>query len=444
MKNHHVGFVARPEVIEACRSLGATLKSVLEELRTEAHPWSARGLAARLGVDKTLAWSVMRIANLRDHSEALAAFPGERGWQSFVLALRRTGCQEPMVRRLFEGISAMASLMKLHGIDRESLRLVAHGGLPSSDGGVDDADDDENPHHLRLRRRFFEASKAVWGVSASGGLQTVAVVPGRDDPARMRLGLQRLIFDLNRQRIGSPWPVYASHHPCDGSLPDAAGVTASCLVRGDPISESEFQRSRRCRSSGTNDEVLCFEFLGRDPSRSGPLSISFIETLGETEVEGGGARGVRCSPESLSVAIDCTVPKRLVVFDVLVHRSIHASPLLEWRSTTDQFVDTVSTANGWSMAARETRPQLLDRSLPALPSPLSGNSKKADRATGLMLGALGVTYGEMILYRVITHFPPVPSHAQIQFSIDRYRRGGGRKATQSTRRNPTPDRVLAF
>ncbi len=431
---------ARPEFHDAMNLLGHCLRGMLVEIRADSNPWSARGLASRLQIDKSLAWAMLRIAHPPSLEAAAAALPGDRGWSTLLASARRSGIAQARLESLSSAVAHVTSCISDHGFDREALRLAASGGLPPSSGVVDDAASGGSPHHLRLRRRFFEAARLIWGVSATGSVNTIALAPARFAGEPVRIGVQRFIRDINRQRCGNPWPIYAEHR-VRGPAPDSDGSLArlgASVVTESARSpdQSEVRVSVRELASAPRHTIPVHEFLQRNPARTEPLDLLFREYF-----EGGASQdppilGFDLEPEYCNLTLECSIPKRIAVVDVLVHRSIQASPTCLWHTAVDKVAGTIPVEHGWQMFGSPSPPLVLTGPIPVLPGALKAASKFVRSQCDALLGHLGIRTDEMILHRFVTQFPPVPLTLEVESSLHHYRSGSGRKASK-------PDKVAS-
>lgn len=175
-----------------------------------------------LGIDKSLAWKIMRSIRTAEHPFAAAQlFPGGSGIEIFLSAASKCGAPKSLVQNASRQLEQYEAFIRRHGGDRRTfLRILAN--LAESDSG-NGAQAVEAAH----RKAAFEANSFIWGVKARTHLSAVIVHPN-DDGDTVDIAIVVAFIDLVRLRRDTPWVISRTARVSD------KGVIEPAVAR-DPI-----------------------------------------------------------------------------------------------------------------------------------------------------------------------------------------------------------------
>jgi len=152
------------DVGRAAMQLGYELRGCIAPML--ASQPSVREFAYALGIDKSLAWQIHRIATASDPVAILTALPGHAGMRKAIGAIRDAGHE---IDGLERSRADLVHVLRRRGISRTQLRSMALGGSdgPRSAGGL-----------RHLHRRAHEATVAMRGMSIGGAAIAIMLPPG--------------------------------------------------------------------------------------------------------------------------------------------------------------------------------------------------------------------------------------------------------------------------
>ena len=107
-----------------------------------------------LGLDKTLAWKVVRFMEDEDLAGAARHMPGSGGVEIVLKAVRKKGVDLEQIEAVRRTDRDLRSFMEQHAGDRRSFEAML------ASGGRDERIESEE------RRAFYRAGSAIWGVRA--------------------------------------------------------------------------------------------------------------------------------------------------------------------------------------------------------------------------------------------------------------------------------------
>jgi len=175
-----------------------SIRGVLEQLRgPSARP---RDLEQALGLHKTLAWRVLRVAYGRDPLADVQHIPGGEGIEKFLSAAEVAGVEKVRLVTVRESVARFRALVDTHAGDRPSLEVMLRSMTDAPEPAAD----------LRATRRAaFRCASYTWGTQTKarilsgiftpcgGGLADVATVRAHVAMRRVRregqLGLSRTV-----------------------------------------------------------------------------------------------------------------------------------------------------------------------------------------------------------------------------------------------------------
>lgn len=203
---------ARRVADRVCRAVRAALRRA-QEIKSAPGvqlDFSKPQNAARaLGLDKSLAWKVVRLSEEPETLSALSKLPGRPGQQILFGALARAGVEDHLLRELQESLDEYEQLVLMHAGDRETLEVMLAQIAPTNRAREDEAS----------RRLAFQGHCAVWGVQARTQVTCHFVSPKIDDPDKLIVGVYSGLVGMRRLRENATWAVAAARVLTDDGAP---------------------------------------------------------------------------------------------------------------------------------------------------------------------------------------------------------------------------------
>lgn len=186
------------DVAAAAQDLGREMRACVAPLLSDQP--SIREFALALGIDKSLAWHVRRIATACEPIQVLTSLPGHAGMASAVRALHDAGRD---TAALDASRAALMQVLQRRGISRAQLKSMAHADPTRTfhDGVV-----------RQLHRRAYVANAAVHGRSIGGVAMALMLIPS-DTAHAVSLVASTMIHQLVRTSPTGPTSVYYRGKP---------------------------------------------------------------------------------------------------------------------------------------------------------------------------------------------------------------------------------------
>lgn len=203
---------ARRVADRVCRAVRAAIRRAQELKSLPGSPadFSKPQNAARaLGLDKSLAWKVVRLSEEPETLAALSKLPGRPGQQIFFGALARAGVEDHLLQELQDALDEYEQLVLMHAGDRETLEVMLAQIAPTNRAREDEAS----------RRLAFQGHCAVWGVQARTQVTCHFVSPKIDDPDKLIVGVYSGLVGMRRLRENAIWAVAAARVLADDGSP---------------------------------------------------------------------------------------------------------------------------------------------------------------------------------------------------------------------------------
>ncbi len=296
------------EFAEATMSLQRTLRDTFAEILP--HEYSARSIARRLSIGKTLGWQLLRIATSPDAATILSAFPGERPMTQVLESLGTQGVSAEAIAGLDRAARTLRGLFERYGASSREVLTIAAGGLD---------DQARRRHHAKMLRMHFESSVAIRGELANAQIGAWMVAPSRQDPSLVDLvGLNmldgfRTIRPLGPRVVHRGVSVDRDAVTADWSKVDrgdAAGIPALVPVASTPdLGDTAVQ----VRSSPQGYFVLA------DPDEHPDRTLTL--TFG-SHIEAVGSIHRTAQDRTGELTCQLAVPSRHLYFDILFHADI--------------------------------------------------------------------------------------------------------------------------
>jgi hypothetical protein len=159
-------------------------------------PESPREVARRLGLDKSLAWKIARIAHGLDLFAIGQHLPGASGAEIFLKAVRRRGAPAARVEAVRSALRDFDRLVEVHSGDRASLEIMLSSFTRESVERLE----------MLHRKQLFSGASYLWGVQAKTQLRADFVAPSSDG-AMVDIASLRGFVGLRRLRPEVPWVI---------------------------------------------------------------------------------------------------------------------------------------------------------------------------------------------------------------------------------------------
>jgi hypothetical protein len=170
--------------------LGEVISMLPERVETAAD------LERSLGIGKTLAWQVFKIAHATDTLAEGAKLPGKVAMKRFFDAAQKVGVPKTQVSAAERTIAELAEVVRTHAGDRATFDSMVSGlGI----GGSSSID-------LSQRRAVFKGNSHIWGLQAKVKVGCAIIQPS-DDPKFVDVVLIRGVIGLRQLRHGRPYVI---------------------------------------------------------------------------------------------------------------------------------------------------------------------------------------------------------------------------------------------
>lgn len=189
----HADFEAQTRALadRVRAALGAALASA------QANPRRPHTVGKALGLDKSLAWKIGRIASRDDALTAIARIPGRSGQRLVLDALRSAAVPPDQTQELEAALDEFEAFVGTHAGDRETFQAMVAALTPEGRTRVDEG-------HRRLA---FQGNCATWGVQARAQVSVHFAAPSKSAPDMLDLAVISGLVDLQRLRQNVPWSV---------------------------------------------------------------------------------------------------------------------------------------------------------------------------------------------------------------------------------------------
>jgi len=266
-----------------------------------------------LGLDKSIAWKVGRIAKADSPFDVLEHVPGHQGARIVIEAFTKAGCPKPLIAALTSAFSDLEDAVRTHAGDRATARAMARAALAQdAPAQIDEGQ----------RRDFFRSASQVWGAQAAVQIKTDFIAPGATPGTLDAAGIEGLV-DLLRLRPETAWRVArkritlgpASQGAIFESLDPEAGPSGAPLF------------ARYCTHPRpeitTSEDPDGFTNCELQPGRIGKTGKTTCMLATHCRA------AIREKPEDetldLLSAVHLRTPSELLVLDVFVHKSLQVN-----------------------------------------------------------------------------------------------------------------------
>lgn len=309
--------VARSHAPRQTRTFELLAQSALQALRDRvASSIAACGggglnslqLSRKLGIDKSLAWRLVRFSQDEDVFAGSRHLPGDAGLRIFVRAVRSTA-GEAAAGSLAASIEALEQVIRDHAGSRAAFRtLLANCGA----GAVDERAAD-------YRKAAFQANSAIWGIEAHARIAMAFLTAG--DAGGTDVALVDGFLGLRRNRREMSWPMarrWVAGHEGNGRAPRAMPLDPS--VAGDApalLAEYSSVLAESLLPASTADGHRYELPVGDDIGAAGAVDVVFGERL-----PGAGPVRRAGSDQPAEVMVRMDLPTEHLLLDVFVGREL--------------------------------------------------------------------------------------------------------------------------
>lgn len=386
-----------PRLGAAFRAVSAAARSACDA--TLPPGVSVRIAAARLGVSRQVAWSLLTLARALTPLEMAKARLGRRGWKSVFAGLEEAGCPAEPLATLRDAAERVLSALDDPEVAPALGTLVDFSPGRSSD---------REAERRRVLRKAHFATRAASVLSSRGKVLTFILTRNRRDPLQTDLTATQYFDAVERgvpgdavllgyckepdERVASWLPdgmTLADAFGRGGAIPSVIEEASSPGVVGKELQPIE------------HDGRIGAGFTSRDPRRSGTLRIAFGEWL--------PARGGFRSEDDDEIALAMNFPgwTEFGVFDVLWHRRLESggpfvgsshAPVMNRPPKEWKIAPRVEVIGAFGLAEK------LD-----LPEPLRGANAGYRTLVSRALSFLGEPYENFEHWRYVVECPPLRS-----------------------------------
>lgn len=298
------------EIAAATMALQAALQETLGQIFRGDK--SARSIARRLSIDKTLGWQTLRVATSPDVATILAALPGERGFLSLIDAIEKQGVSATAIESLRAARTALWKIFERFGSSPREILAIASGGL----------DDARQRRALnRMLKLQFESSVAIRGEVAAAEVAAWFVTPSKQDPSLATLAGLYMVTGLRTIRPLGPRIIYRGATVASGV--ETSDFAAVEIGRGDSMPFLVPQASSPGLDHGglTLKSTPRGRFVLADPDShpDGMLTLGFADRF-----EAVGSIYRTESDRTGELASQLALPVKHFFFDVFLDKSMPA------------------------------------------------------------------------------------------------------------------------
>lgn len=172
----------------------------------------AADLERSLGLHKTLAWKLARIAEAVDPATIYRHLPGDGALRKLLRAAEGRGVGPEIRRAVPEAIEELERFILMHAGDRESFEMMLN---RTGTEGREETD-------ILYRKAGFNCASYTWGAQARAQMKALFCAPGRDDPGLIDCTTVTGFVDLRRIHPDKPWIVSRERPTDDRGAPKRA------------------------------------------------------------------------------------------------------------------------------------------------------------------------------------------------------------------------------
>jgi hypothetical protein len=373
------------------RAISSALSSVGADLERP------QNTARKLGLDKSLAWKVVRLVSEDNDMGALVRVPGRAGQKILVDALVRAAAPAPIVAELQGALDEYERLIEVHAGDRDTFEIMLTQLSRESRMNA------EESH----RRQAFQGNCAIFGVQARAQVTCHIVAPIKGSDDKVTVGVVGGLVEVRRLRENTSWAVATAKVLMDDGKPMSwlfAPLDPSVTGPEDPPLLKRYCSGSEAnlRQVRTADGVARLELVGGPVGRGGAVTC-FVGYYHRTGLN-------RFADENNFLGQHFTTlstPTEWLILDFLAHRSLNFAmfPELAIHSKLPSAAIYPGEGSESSAMPLADEPERIEN---------PGRSECAEfpQARELMAFAterIGYSLDDFVLLRLRLRYPPVPT-----------------------------------
>ena len=266
-------------------------------------------LARHLGLNKNLAWKLVKIVKANDPIEAVQHIPGESGVRILLDAFKEHGAGKRELEAVRDAVAEFDRMVTVHTGNRASLELMLGSLAPGSlDRGRLEAG----------RKLAFQGNSSTLGVQARARLSLQIVAPSATEEGMVDIAAVGGLVGFRRLRSNATWPLLTTQGFTDDDR-DPGPIMRTPLVEGSGLPlladfcSKPLPELRALQSAAGVTYELCEGPVGHT-AESTCIFGWYTRALGSVY-----ARGEDPVAEFI---LALHTPVEAAVFDILVHRDL--------------------------------------------------------------------------------------------------------------------------
>ena len=397
------------ELANRARSLSEALSAAIGAVVRD--PTAVRACGRVLGVDKNLAWRLVRLAGSSDLAGVLSSRPGSRGWGLALAALDRAGCEPRLVADLVAARQAFEQEILDRRLDERTLRFLAFGGLETDEG---------REEILRIRRDGGELAARRFGTRADALATAYLVTPSGEDDL---LDLSSITMLFGLRRVG-PGPSLEIHRGTNSGSDSRSERFRSPIEAHRGIGSLVPSLSTPAAAEelfvAANPAINAVHFRGSGDAAMRGIDAVFIESLPKAAYAEARHPG-----ELGSYGAPALVPAAWFILEVLVERSVR------WGGSAQagMYTQIAGPFNRLRFFEQQRLPlvELPESDVEVdLPDEMGGLRKPHRAALELAAAAGGRSLADFTIHRLVVSHPPLSTNIILRWRLPSGASGAGR------------------
>ena len=368
-------------------------------------------IGRRLGLDKSIAWKVGRIAKAATPLDAFQFIPGQAGTRIILEAFRAAKVSretQDAMQAAFEGLEREIAL---HAGDRSTAKAMVLAAQKGSE---------QSPLDENLRREHFRTSAAIWGSQARVQVRTDFLAPGDGPGVVDTVGFQGYV-DLLRLRSETSLRIARRRCQRDRAVHNVEFKALDPRFEDDelpPLFAAHCTHPLPQINSFEDSES--FQNFELEAGRLGRTGL--VTCLVATKAEGVIQSRAETKADLFHDLIHLRTPVELVVFTLFIHRDI----VLQGEPEAALYGQIKMGPSDHEMASAQKMPIAVDvETFDPTPSSVAfleypGHGKAVMDAIDLAQRGMGREKWQLrdfVGYRVRVAYPPVPTYVGITTNL---------------------------
>lgn len=390
-----------------CELAVSELKAALIDLYDagSADPTRPQDVARKLGINKTLTWSISRFLEAPRPIEAISFAPGSASITKVAAAFPESPKLVEAKARVTDAATRFDEMIAKHAGDRATLELIIDNAVS------DQADALELSRHLS-----FRGQSGIAGVQAKTRLNTWFLAPNSDDPTKVDLANIRGLVHVRRLRPRIEWPIFKVR---------AWTTSTDQIVEEerwesiDPADDPQHPKLMRGFCRGPLPDVVTDEARGGTDYilRDGPVgNAGAFDCYWGESLRAAASRYVTDTDTSGEVGVSVSMPCESMLLDVIYHRSMREIGTAEAMVFNDIGARNEPTPKREDSRRLPMRPRVvaLAGPRPAVSTPLV--PRYAEMAQ-MVFERMGWDASEFAGLRLEMAYPPLHSTVLMRFQL---------------------------